>query len=486
MSVFSTERPISATELKALQEQKAAEYKANRQLMEAQRLLEEQEAKAQEEMAKQDAEQKKKEEQEQALEAATQRYNVERANKAYVAAVGSLPKIARETLTKHVLCNIMMESLWVDDSVKSSPEFMPQTVELFEQVIDKCDKATNTSLLANMENTRLLSYINDVITESADAICERILTEAKETKPLTIEFTPNEEEMEIVDKKIADADPKTISKVVKDKVLNIIKEEKEDGKVKAELFQELDEAESEEEDSDNVEESLMGIPLDQVMKAIDIKGEGVSEFEHMINKAVTMATLADKECIAGNKDKAIGCYRQTANYVGQAAVLYPYEDSDAKNAATNKLMHIMNSRGFDIRPGTGKAVRYEKPPRVVRAGFHGVAPAVTEYCNNMAKALSKDNVITETVGQLRNRLSRKSANQVLQSSVGATLFETQLIKNTINVKAAVTESGVSMLDSEVQNAALLQTIVEYTMFETLNTMQVYKFDRNAIAKLKMV
>ena len=489
MSVFSTERPVSALELKAMQEQKQAEYKANRQLMKAQRILEEEEAKNQEKLRQQDAEQKEKEKREQALAEAAQRYQMESANRAYAKAVSSLPKTGRESLIKGILYNIMVESLWVDDAVKNSPEFTPQTIELFEQVIDRCDKATGSSLLANMESTRLLSYINDVATECANMVCDRILTEAKEIKPITIEFNPNADEMDVVEKKLADATPQNISKLVKTKVLGIIKDEKEEGKIKAELFQELDDAgkddEEESGESNDIAESLIGIPMDQVLEAIEIKAEDTPVYEHIVTKLGTLAALADKECISGNFDKAKACYEQVEVLEHQMTSLYGYQGTESLLTAMKTITEALDSRMFNIKPGTGKAIRRESVEPVVVENLSSGGDQLVTYCKGMTRAISNRNVVTETLDEIRNRLARKNANQALHASIGNTLFESMMIKNSINVKNALTESGsVSLLGSEVQNAAFLQSIVEYTMFETLNTMQVYKFDKESVSKLK--
>lgn len=487
MSVFSTERPVPVEELRALKEQKAAEYKANKQLMEAQRILEEQEAKMQEEMARQDAEQKEREAKERAMEAATQAMQESLANKAYTTAFATLPKVGKESLVKHTLFGIALESMWVDDCVKESPEFIPQTFSLFEQVIDRCNAATGTTLLENMENTRLLSYISDVATESANEIAGRILAEAKETKPLTIDFKPTENEVAAVDEKIADADPKSISKVVKSKVLDIIKEEKEDGKLKAELFQELDDATKEEEEgeeSGDIVESMIGISMDKVLEAIDIRAEDTPVIEHMANKMATLVSLADRECVAGNKEKAIACYEQVSNLVGEANAISRYQDRTFVNEAAGMINDAVSSRLFEIRPGTRKAIRCESVAPVSAPSFQVAGKILKTYCEDMTRAIFNGNILTETVEQVRSRLIREHASRKLHSAIGSSVFESMMIQNMVNVRGAVTESGTSMLDSEIQNAAFLQSVVEYTLLETLNTMQVYKLNKDAISKLK--
>lgn len=504
MSVFSTERPISTQELKAMREEKQALFESNRQLLKAQRLLEAQEAKAQEEMAKKDAEEKENQRRQQITEAATQRRNIEIANTAYRKAVSTLPKEARNMLLEHVILDIAMEAMWIDQSVKASPEFIPQTWQLFEEVLAKCDKVTGSSLLANMENTRMLSYINEVVTESANEIVNRILTEAKETKPLSISFTPTPEEVDIVDKKIVDADPKSISKVVKNKVLGIIKEEKEDGKLKAELFQELDEAGRDEEpepetdegeeggpengtepQGNDVAESLMGLPMNDVMEMLDVNSENVPIFEHTLNKAVTLVSLADAECAAKNFEKASACYKNAKSMVTALEGISRYQTEDAIRDSMCVITEAFNSRLFTIRPGTGKAVRNDAIPPTHFTFGHQCRSQLKSYCDGMCAAIRGGNIVTETVEQKKNRLVMEHASRVLHSTIGATLFETQLIKNASMIRSSITESsGPTLLDSEVQNAAMIQTIVEYTILETLNTMQVYKFDKNAIAALK--
>ena len=69
---------------------------------------------------------------------------------------------------------------------------------------------------------------------------------------------------------------------------------------------------------------------------------------------------------------------------------------------------------------------------------------------------------------------------------GKSLFESMLISNSkvIEKMQPVFEGGEPLLAEDIQNAAMLQTILEYTIYETLNTLKIFDFNINTVNKLK--
>lgn len=356
MSVFSSERPISTQELMNNMVKANAERQANLTLLNEQKLLESEESEKQGKLKAQDDELKKKEEREKSLNALKQSKRVSDSKKAVAEATMKLPKIARDSIIKKTLFNIMIESLWIDDNVKNTDEMQMKALKVFENTISLCDKATGQSFDKAMNNTKLLSYINEIATTEGKNIANRIISEAAETEEISINFKMNQDEINKIDEKMGELGTKEISKEIKKKVLSVVEDEKKSGKVKAELFAELDEANKDDDDMEGVE------PED------------------------------------------------------------------------------------------------------------GTNPEAT----------------SESIDHLRLRLIKENANRKLASISGSSIFESLMMSsfNKIDNSNAVFESGNSLLDSEKNNAALLQTILEYTILETFNTLKVYDFNLRNVNQLK--
>ena len=92
---------------------------------------------------------------------------------------------------------------------------------------------------------------------------------------------------------------------------------------------------------------------------------------------------------------------------------------------------------------------------------------------------------TESLDELRLRLVRENANRKLNSMNGSSVFESIMMKSLNDIDAEhPTMEGASLLESEKRNAALLQTVLEYTVLETLNTLKVYDFNLRNIGLVK--
>ena len=368
MSIFSVERPESIQETMENMMRANAERQANLALLREQMTLEAEEAEKQEKLLAQDKAQQEQEKKNQAMEEAMQANRVADSKKAVLEARFKLPSLARESIIRKTLFDITMESLWIDDEVKNTQEMRCEALKVFNETIEKCDKITGKPLMSAMENTKLLSCINDIATEEGNAIAERIITEADENDEISINFRMNADEINEVDRKMGELGTKELAKEIKKKVLKVVEDEKESGKVKAELFAELDDASKEEEEPETTGE------------------EG-----------------------------------------GDASTETPEGET-----------------GENTEEGT-----------------------------------------TESLDELRLRLVRENANRKLNSMNGSSVFESIMMKSLNDIDAEhPTMEGASLLESEKHNAALLQTVLEYTVLETLNTLKVYDFNLRNIGLVK--
>ena len=367
MSIFSVERPESLQETKENMMRANAERQANLALLREQMALEAEEAEKQEKLLAQDKAQQEQEKKNQAMEEAIQAKRLIDSKRVVLEAKMSLPSLARESIIRKTLFDITMESLWIDDEVKNTQEMRCEALKVFNETIEKCDKITGKPLMSSMENTKLLSCINDIAIEEGSAIAERIITEAAENGEININFRMNADEIDEIDKKMGDLGTKELVKEIRKKVLKVVEDEKESGKVKAELFAELDDASKEEEEP------------------------------------------------------------ETADTTGEDGTTEPEENT-----------------GENAKEGA-----------------------------------------TESLDELRLRLVRENANRKLNSMNGSSVFESIMMKSLSDIDAECpTMEGASLLESEKHNAALLQTVLEYTVLETLNTLKVYNFNLRNVGLIK--
>lgn len=78
----------------------------------------------------------------------------------------------------------------------------------------------------------------------------------------------------------------------------------------------------------------------------------------------------------------------------------------------------------------------------------------------------------------KDSLAQKVAakkNQLLNQGIGSSLFEALTISAIQNCKTAAMESGMNVSDEDTEDAALIEALLNYTIFETLDTIGLYNF-----------
>lgn len=87
----------------------------------------------------------------------------------------------------------------------------------------------------------------------------------------------------------------------------------------------------------------------------------------------------------------------------------------------------------------------------------------------------------------KSALAQKVAakqNQLLNQNIGGTLFEALTINAIENCKTAAMESCMNVSDEDTEDAALVEALLYYTIFETLDTIGLYKFRMGDMGKLQ--
>lgn len=499
MDIFSTARPATVSLDKLAQER--LDRQINLDLLRAKNAMERQAMEDQKGAIYESTMAEEKARKQAAMEALSQKTIETRARDAYKTALKTMPEEARTQLIKNFVFHIVHEGLWLDDNVKdlSDEQTRNEMMEAFNNVIGKCEAATGKTFMQGMGNTKYLQLADELITEVSDKAVSRILTEAAETKETSINFNLNEDESNELYDKVSELQPEEISQRIRDKVLDTVKDEKACGQVKAELFKELDEAEKQEEedltgenpadesdqtddDAGSVAESLLGRTLAEAMSTISSK-EDVNEGYGIR----VMLKLGDKEAANKNYTKALECYSRAGELCESLRNSKRTLPQVEYEVVKESLGNAMSARAFSISPTTRKAsARDNFDNRYSAVTLNDTLLDISRYCSLMESAMRARNVVTETMEQVQARRNKSRINSVLRRSTGESLFEAVLISNakTIEKMQPVFEGGEPLLAEDIQNAAMLQTILEYTIYETLNTLKIFDFNINTVNKLK--
>lgn len=152
--------------------------------------------------------------------------------------IGDMTKAGRDYAFKYAMGVIFENCLLLDDYyIKENSSKIRAVME------DYIDKNGGIALLENAmktNKTRFLSMLMEACNKTANKCAKRKLKEAEEIGQTTgIKFDITDEEKEELDTEISAMDVEQLSSVVKDKVLNVIKDEKERAQQREEFEKEL-------------------------------------------------------------------------------------------------------------------------------------------------------------------------------------------------------------------------------------------------------
>lgn len=159
-----------------------------------------------------------------------------------------LYKKGKELVFKNIILDMLYESLYLDNEFKAGLK-----ESLYDVVSNYIDERGGYGLLESAvikTKSPYLSKLKSICEKTTKGTCKRKIKEADES--IDFSLTPEEEEEFELDK--SELNIESLSKVVKEKVLNVVKDEKEREKKEAELIKEL----SDETDmtEDEVEEAM--------------------------------------------------------------------------------------------------------------------------------------------------------------------------------------------------------------------------------------
>lgn len=154
---------------------------------------------------------------------------------------------AKATVMNKVIFEMVYDAYWLDDNLKQNT--IQETYNTYQGIMNtvkECCKVSPT-------NTKFISAVEETVSAICEKAVDRILTEAKETGESDIEFNLTTEEESELDTKLSELGRDDIVELVKDKVLTVVQDERESGKEKASILQELNDTKNEDEEILNTE-----------------------------------------------------------------------------------------------------------------------------------------------------------------------------------------------------------------------------------------
>lgn len=169
-------------------------------------------------------------------------------------------KLGLETIFSNIMFEAYYHSLYFDEEFKNSKaEALYDVLETYLQA-----KGGFNYLTENMKGSLFLEQIHEVCDKHAKKVAKRSAQALKERsdEKFTINFLMSDEEKDDLDKDIQDLNIDQLSKLVKDKVLDVLQDEKERVEQEDEFKEEIDNMENGEE-IQKVKEQLHGPVLKQ-------------------------------------------------------------------------------------------------------------------------------------------------------------------------------------------------------------------------------
>lgn len=96
----------------------------------------------------------------------------------------------------------------------------------------------------------------------------------------------------------------------------------------------------------------------------------------------------------------------------------------------------------------------------------------------------KKKAVSENYRATLESMITQKQRRSLRNSMGGTLFESFMIANSNSIRDEAIMEGMDIDTDSTMNAALIETILQYTVLETLNTTKLYKFTSSDVMKLR--
>ena len=428
-----------------------------------------------------------------------------------------LLKEGRRVLQNKVLFEMCYNACWVDEGVKASS--VAEMYDAFNTVLDVVDGIT-PECKTDMSVSKFLSAVNLVIEETVQKAVGRIVYESKNNKDCdSIKFDLIDEEEADMDEKIKELGSDEIIDLVRDKVLTVVQDEKEAGKKKDEIIQAIKDGTSgseEEKPEEEMTESTLILAIEDFAFTVgqwnELMETSVLEVNVNDNKVNFLAEklfhtckLTDKEApdpkivkerlreiMANPKSSENTKYTVCQILLLLLAIFVPTGIGAIAGPIGISVGYLIGIiLMYVVALGSlGESVYYQKV-KMIRAQIIDLQGKTNDSATR--KKLQEcekecDNAIIRMQGmqtmESLDSLETKKLMRDINRNSGNTLFESMMIINTqATINQSVLESS-DMTDADLMSAALLQTVFEYTVLETMSTLGLYQFTGSDVAKIR--
>lgn len=237
MSIFETQRPVSATE--SLDKQIKLKNLRRKNLAAAleAKAEEEESSKLKKQLDDMDAQEEKKAATEGAMSLHRSRRENMLRNRALISLESDLVKKYSEEIFNQVVFEMVYNAFWLDDAVKENADIFAM-YESFNAIKDIVSK------VAPVSETKFIVNAKEAVTEACKKAAKRFVNELDDSVDITnidkINFSLNDDENKDLDDNLVDLGKEEIEQLVRDKVLSVVQDERQASKDKQEFFKEVD------------------------------------------------------------------------------------------------------------------------------------------------------------------------------------------------------------------------------------------------------
>lgn len=381
-----------------------------------------------------------------ALEGLMEPARKERIRKAAMEAMTRIKPDGMRVLTNKVLFEMVYESLWVDDAVKSREvrpmyECYLDTVGFLQKSYPKAFQVPKNKLIVAIESA--IKDTVDTVYDRINAVFEEAMRNDDCNEELLdkLRFNMTTDEETKLDEKLADMGKDQIVSLVKKKVLSVVQDEKKRGEKRAELFDELDEAAKDEESEDTD---------DDTPDAVSEEGEEEEGAE----------TNMDEDKGPDNAGDESGEAQAEESYMPVEEML--------------KSKSFWGKKQKNKKKPTGKPFSLKKEDKKEEPNkFNPFKKRTVEESNAAFESL---------VNRTRlQKINRAGATSVFE---GLNMFNRQVAR--IEIEDSETPVSESMMPEMIASAAMMQTLMQYTTMETFNTIQYCNLTRGDLNAMRML
>lgn len=423
-----------------------------------------------------------------------------------------------------VLFETIYRAYWVDEPVKEC------TVEAIEESIDGImsylAENCSSSKVAESNLSAYMKSVNEAVKGIVSEATERLVKEAETNALADIEFSLTDDEEDELDKKLVDLGRDEIVDLIKEKIAAVVQDERARGQEKAEMFKEIDNLSNPEsseeppidgtptegetasaestmvtwENTVSLTEALQSLPhnsmsytanerfmFENVIKCDDVNiyedptwGEFKMYVSMMCKKAAEWIRSADN---TGSKDTYLGAVTVINELIKKLEICDVEVPTEVQNFVDCTVGLITGAIPVDeiIVSRMNTVTAWSDLLVNVKVNLNSVKNYL-ETKAHMAPVVNTPKQV-DTKPSLESMVALKN-QRIMNRNIGDTLFEAFMIGSLAKVDKATMESAADLSGDDVEGAALIESLLNYTVLETLDSLGIYKFRASDINNIK--